>query len=167
MVERKHDQLSVFGIGKEESKEHWNSVMRQLLNLGYLSIKNWDYRSLGLTEKCHELLKGSKKVHLRKQIGTVAKKSKKPSASTSTSVKDSAATQHGRDDLFNALKGLRLGLAKEAKVPPYVIFSDKTLHEMCLLLPKNPSELLMVNGVGENKKEKYGDVFIKKIREFG
>ncbi len=163
VVERGHDRLSVYGIGKDESKEHWNSVMRQLLNLGFLSIKNWEYRSLGLTEKCHDLLKGGQKIHLRKQENTI---SKKPKKSTTTSTSKEQAANHGRDDLFQALKNLRMKLAKEAKVPPYVIFGDRTLHEMCLLLPKDLSEMLMVNGVGQAKQEKYGNQFLSVIREF-
>lgn len=166
LSDRGHDKLSVYGIGSHESKEHWNSVMRQLLNLGFLTIKNWDYRSLGLTESCHEILKGRKKIHLRKQEGTVAKKPKKTPHSSSSKDSKEASLQHGRNDLFQALKTLRLALAKEGKVPPYVVFADKTLHEMCLLLPKDSSELLMVNGVGQNKQEKYGAQFLKVIQSY-
>ena len=161
--ERGHDRLSVYGIGATESKEHWNSVLRQLLNLGYVAIRNWEYRSLGLTDRCHSLLKGGEKLHLRKQEGTATQKSKK---STSSSFSKEALANHGRTELFQALKALRFDLAKEGKVPPYVIFADRTLHEMCLLLPKNPSELLMVSGVGQMKQEKYGEAFLKKIKEF-
>ncbi len=159
--ERGHDKLSVYGIGEAQSKDHWNSVLRQLLNQGYLTIRNWEYRSIGLTERCHGLLKGGEKIHLRKQEGTASTKVQKKSSASSKE----ALANHGRTELFQALKALRFDLAKEAKVPPYVIFADKTLHEMCLLLPKDPSELLMVSGVGQMKQEKYGAVFLKKIQE--
>ena len=168
--DRKHDQLTVYGLGKEKPKEHWNSVLRQLLNLGYVMIKNWEYRSLGLTQKCQEILSGGKKLELRKQEFTLSKKDKRESrtlgkADASGSGRTIGDASHGRVDLFGALKELRYRLAKENNVPPYVIFSDKSLHEMCNLLPKDLSEFLMVSGVGQNKQEKYGEIFIKTIRE--
>ena len=58
ITERGHDKLSVYGIGSEKSKNHWNVVLRGLLNLKYVAIKNWEYRSLCLTPKSGELLKG-------------------------------------------------------------------------------------------------------------
>jgi ATP-dependent DNA helicase RecQ len=158
VTDRKHEQLSVFGIGKDLPKEHWNSVLRQLLNTGYIQIKNWEYRSLGLTSKCDEILKGGKKLQFRKQEINVAKKSKKETREVDST--------HGRNDLFAALKELRTTFAREQSVPPYVIFSDKSLNEMCTFLPRTPSEFLMVNGVGQSKQEKYGESFLKKINEF-
>jgi ATP-dependent DNA helicase RecQ len=158
VTDRRHDKLSVYGIGKEQSKEHWNSVLRQLLNTGYIAIKNWEYRSLGLTPKCDEILKGGKKLQFRKQEVAVAKKSKKESREVDAN--------HGRNDLFAALKALRAGLAREQSVPPYVIFGDKSLHEMCTFLPRTTDEFLMITGVGQSKQEKYGAQFLSKIKEF-
>ena len=73
---------------------------------------------------------------------------------------------HGRLDLFEDLRIVRRDLAEEKSVPPYVIFGYKTLHDMCQLLPRNYSEFLMVNGVGQSKCDNYGDVFIKTINEY-
>ena len=70
------------------------------------------------------------------------------------------------DDLFQELKLLRRELAEEKNVPPYVIFSDKSLHEMCRLFPVNESEFLQVNGVGEKKLIDYGEIFINKINSY-
>jgi ATP-dependent DNA helicase RecQ len=128
------------------------------LNTGYVAIKNWEYRSLGLTPKCDEILKGGKKLFFRKQEAQAAKKSKKESREVDVN--------HGRDDLFAALKALRANLAREQGVPPYVIFADKALHEMCTFLPRNADEFLMINGVGQSKHEKYGEKFLGKIKEF-
>jgi ATP-dependent DNA helicase RecQ len=69
--------------------------------------------------------------------------------------------------LFERLRQLRLAIAKEEAVPPYIIFSDKTLIDMCEKLPKNKPELLAVSGVGENKFRKYGQKFLDEIAEFG
>ena len=68
--------------------------------------------------------------------------------------------------MFEALRSTRKDLATEAGVPPYLIFNDKSLHDMCQLLPRNKDEFLMVNGVGANKCEKYGDEFLTTIRGF-
>jgi ATP-dependent DNA helicase RecQ len=161
VVERGHEKLSVYGIGKDQSKEHWNSVLRQLLNTGYIAVKNWEYRSLCLTPKCDEILKAGKKLQFRKRDTVLQKKSKKE-----TTVAREVNANHGRKDLFDALKTLRMKIAKEQSVPPYVIFSDKSLNEMCTFLPRNPDEFLMITGVGQNKQEKYGEAFLKAIGEF-
>ncbi len=164
ITDRAHDKLSVYGLGKEKPKEHWNSILRQLLNLEYIAIKNWEYRSLCLTAKSQDLLKGLTRLDLRKQEMKINQDAAQKAAKKDSQAKGQEA-HHGRTELFAALKELRYRLAKENQVPPYIVFSDKTLHEMCTFLPRTVSELLMINGVGQNKLEKYGDVFLKKIQE--
>ena len=167
IIDKGHDKLSVYGLGKDQPKEHWNTILRQLLNLNYVMIRNWEYRSLGLTEKCQEILKGGKKLFLRKQETALQKpeklaKKERKSAAGKTPIDP----QHDRHDLFALLKELRFKIAKDQQVPPYVVFSDRTLHEMCTLLPRDSSEFLLVNGVGQNKLEKYGTVFLDKIKTY-
>lgn len=159
MTERKHDELSVFGIGKDHPKEHWNIILRQLLNLNYIAIKSWEYRSLGLTSKALEILTGGKKLQLRKQEISFTKKTKKETLKTKES-------QHDRQDLFGALKSLRNSLAKDKGLPSYIVFNDKSLHDMCQLMPRSESEFLLVHGVGQNKLENYGPAFLKVIQDF-
>jgi ATP-dependent DNA helicase RecQ len=166
VVERGHEKLSVYGVGKEQSKEHWNSVLRQLLNTGYIAVKNWEYRSLCLTPKCNEILKEGKKLQFRKQEYVPAQKTKKENTKEKSAAREINAN-HGRPSVFEALKQLRLKLAREQSVPPYVIFSDKSLNDMCMLMPRNATEFLTVNGVGQNKLEKYGDLFLKAIKDAG
>ena len=69
------------------------------------------------------------------------------------------------DSLFEQLRQVRLRLAKEQHVPPYIVFSDKTLADMCRKLPKTKEEMLDVSGVGEKKYELYGETFLAAIRE--
>jgi len=69
-------------------------------------------------------------------------------------------------DLFEELRRLRLEIAREESLPPYIVFNDKTLIDMCVSLPKTPEELLGVSGVGENKLEKYGQRFLDAIASF-
>lgn len=158
VLQRKHDAISVHGIGSDISRNEWNRIIRQLLNLGYIQIKDWEYKNLSLTEKSRELLRSQAKFHIRKVIETATSitKSKKKAAIENT---------HGRDDLFEALRKLRKELAQEGGLPPYMIFSDKTLHDMCHLLPREKDDMLMVNGVGQNKFERFGEPFMQIIRE--
>lgn len=166
IAERNHHSLSVYGVGKDQSKEHWNSVLRQLLNLGYIQIKNWEYRSLGLAAKSEDILKGRIKLELRKQEESVARAKTKNKVDKKRVSSKTLESLHGEDGLFDALRTLRSKLAKENNVPPYIIFSDKSLHDMCAIKPRNDHEFLMVNGVGQTKLENYGDEFIEVIRQF-
>ena len=72
----------------------------------------------------------------------------------------------GDAELFERLRALRKRLADEQGIPPYVVFSDKTLHDMCARMPRNDDEFLMVNGVGERKLERYGSLFLDEIAAF-
>ncbi|PCJ51151.1 MAG: DNA helicase RecQ [Gammaproteobacteria bacterium] len=151
-----HDKLSVYGLGKDKSKNHWNIVLRQLLNMHYIFITNWDYGNLALTEKSREILKNQTTFHMRKFMAQASPKKRRSNAITST---------HGRDSLFESLRDLRFFIATEKKVPSFVIFSDKSLHDMCHLMPKNKAEFLMVNGVGESKCDNYSEDFLEVIAE--
>lgn len=158
VTEKNHHELSVFGIGKEQPKEHWNTILRQLLNLNYVAVKSWEYRSLCLTSKSLKILTGGEKLQLRKQEIVLTKKTKKE-------VSRSKEASHGRDDLFSALKDLRNRLAREKNLPSYIVFNDKSLHDMCQILPRNEEEFLLVHGVGQSKLDNYGDAFLKCIKD--
>ena len=158
IVERGHEKLSVYGIGIEKSRNHWNVVLRQLLNMKYIAVKNWEYRNLCLTPKSGEILRGEVSFMMRE-----IKEDKKVVAKKTIKTIDAS---HGRIDLFEKLRAIRRDLAEENNVAPYVIFGDKSLHDMCQLLPRNRSEFLMVNGVGASKCEKYGEMFLSAISDF-
>ncbi|MGZ3807219.1 MAG: RecQ family ATP-dependent DNA helicase, partial [Bacteriovorax sp.] len=163
VIERKHNNLSVYGIGKEQTKEHWSSLLRQLLNMNYIAIKNWEYRSLGLTNKAQDIFSGAAKLELRKQEFVPEKE--KTGRKDKKSTKDTAGL-HGRQGLFDSLKDLRNKIAKEKNIPSYIVFNDKSLHDMCALMPRDDSEFLMVHGVGQNKLENYGKAFLEIIRTY-
>ncbi|MFK8138394.1 MAG: DNA helicase RecQ [Bdellovibrionales bacterium] len=153
---QRHDELSVYNIGSHLSKKEWNSVFRQLLNKGYLFVKDYEYRSLGLTDTAKKVFKNEDKVELRKLRDLKSK----PNAKKKSSSSNSEIKAHGREDLFESLRAYRKEIASENSIPPYLVFSDKTLHDMCNLLPENKDAFLMVHGVGQSKLEKYGEGFL-------
>lgn len=161
VLERKHDELSVFGIGKDKPKEHWDIILRQLMNLNYVSIKDWEYRGLCLNQKSLSILTGGQKLELRTQKLVLSKSDKKGSS------KSAGDARHDRHELFDALRDLRNNLAREKKLPSYIVFNDKSLHDMCNLLPRNEEEFLMVHGVGQSKLDSYGEAFLRVINQHG
>ncbi|MDB9752187.1 DNA helicase RecQ, partial [Gammaproteobacteria bacterium] len=149
-----HDKISTFAIGKELTTTEWRSVFRQLIALGYTSIDMERHGALRLTEKCRPILRGEQRLDLRKQTqeeknirGTQQKTTVRPQDQL----------------LWEALRSLRLKLAEESGVPPYVIFHDSTLQEMVRKRPSSPDSMLRISGVGEQKNQRYGQQFLREI----
>lgn len=160
VLERSHDKISTYSLGKDKSKAFWNTLLRQLLSQGYIVIKNWEYRNLALTEKSKKILRAEVPFLMREHRERPS--SSKPKKRSSHDIE----SNHGREDLFESLRQMRSELAKENGIPPYMVFSDKSLHDMCQLMPRNRDEFMMVNGVGASKCDKYSEVFIKEISQF-
>jgi ATP-dependent DNA helicase RecQ len=154
VVRNRHDELSVFDIGKELSQQAWRSVIRQLVVRGNLRVDQERYGALVLTAESRSLLRGETRLGLREdpKAAAVAKKPKAPAA-VETLNEDSRA-------LFDELRELRKRIAAEQGVPPYVIFHDSTLIEMAETRPASPEAMLAIGGVGKAKLEKYGDEFL-------
>ena len=149
-----HQSLSTYGIGKALNDGQWRSVIRQLVVRGLLRVDVEGYGALQLTELCRPVLKGEQSLQLRKEDFSAVSDKK---ARTKTVVKP----EH--EALWDALRACRKALADERDVPPYVIFHDKTLHEMLEYRPMSRMELLTISGVGESKLDKYGAAFIEVI----
>ena len=149
-----HDKISTFGIGTEFTATQWRGIFRQLISMGYLDIDITRYGALRLTEKCRPILRGEKNLLLRKQQSspTLNKKEKKQ---TVVRPQDQA--------LWEALRQLRTDIAKQNGVPPYVIFHDATLLEMCRYRPADLSAMQRISGVGAQKLEHYGKQFLAVI----
>ena len=86
--------------------------------------------------------------------------------SSNTASDSSSLNAAKKSDLFEALRQLRLQIAREESVPPYIVFTDKTLINMCEKLPQTEAEMLNVSGVGQNKLQKYGQRFLQEIAVF-
>ncbi|MGH1486597.1 MAG: DNA helicase RecQ [Cellvibrionaceae bacterium] len=155
-----HQHLSTFGIGKDVHQQRWRSITRQLMVNGFIYSNNQHYGAITLTEKARPLLRGEFQLQLRedKTLEKVALRKKPRYSQAGVSEEDKA--------LWDALRNCRKTLADEHGVPPYVIFHDATLMEMMEYKPTRSHELLLLNGVGEKKMERYGDAFIEVIDGF-
>ncbi|OGI04809.1 MAG: ATP-dependent DNA helicase RecQ [Candidatus Melainabacteria bacterium GWF2_37_15] len=152
-----HNKISTFGIGKEFDKFQWKSIFRQIIASGLLNVDMEAFGALKLTAESNKILRGQEKIYLRNEtIKEKPSKSKKTETRKRTSFTDPTS-----EALFMKLRELRLSLAKEQNVPPYVIFHDTTLIDMIVVMPKTLWELGQISGVGKTKLDKYGKLFLE------
>jgi len=161
-----HAGLKTYGVGKHRDKNFWRSLMGEMLGRNLLALDNGPYPVLKATEKCLAVLQGEEKF----EILDVMRKESAEGVSKSSSIKTtkkSGSQQQASDEpeLFAKLRTLRKTLAQRQGVPPYMVFSDKTLHEMCSHKPTTLSALREISGVGDAKRDKYGFEFVQEIRE--
>ncbi|MCX8575407.1 MULTISPECIES: DNA helicase RecQ [unclassified Gilliamella] len=162
--ENGHDRLSVYGIGKEHSIDYWLHVIRQLIYHGYLVQNIAAYNTLQLTERARQILKGEIALSLAKPRLEIVKKSRLNRYARAINL--TTILSYEERILFGYLKKLRKDIADSEDVPPYIIFSDATLLEMVQTMPESKQQLLNITGVGKIKLEKYGNLFLDKIKEY-
>lgn len=156
------NENSFYGLFASVSVPRLRQVLNFLLLKEYLMLTNEEYSILRLTETSHDILENDEAVIMK-----MAKERESVKKAASKKTKKTAAGNLQPEDeaLFGHLRELRMQLAREAKVPPYIIFSDKSLIHMCMIKPKTKEEMLGVTGVGEYKYEKYGDQFLELIQK--
>ena len=149
-----------YGVLKDSSEAQLRLLTNQMLLDGYLYQTEEQYSVLRMgdisalkDENMHVIIR----LHEEKEPSF----RKKPSRKRNTDSFTSAGFE-----LFEQLRKLRLEIAREEGMPPYIIFSDKTLIDMCVKAPKNKSEMLNVSGVGANKFDKYGQRFLDEISNY-
>lgn len=152
--EHGHDHLKTFGVGRHHDKKFWQNLIDALIERECLIPSDDLYPHLRLSPKGVAVLRGEKSFSFMKP-------KEKPAAKAA-----SAAAGEYNPQLFERLRRVRRELARKENVPPYIIFSDKTLHEMCRLFPQTARELLKISGVGEKRYDKYGRAFLGEIRAF-
>lgn len=140
------NQLPTYGLMKDRTQKEVNQLIDYLTAERYLNPSDGQYPLLSVSATGVHVLLGQQTV-FRKEDQRVRK-------------------VLVNDGLFELLRELRMDLAQEASVPPYLIFSDSTLKEMCEKLPKNSIQFLQVKGVGQNKLDKYGEQFLAVIEKF-
>ncbi|HGM5491105.1 TPA: ATP-dependent DNA helicase RecQ [Serratia fonticola] len=151
-----HEKLPVYGIGRDQTTEHWTSVLRQLIHLGFITQNIAMHSALQLTEAARPVLRGE--VVLQLAVPRIQSLKVRSSAN-----QKSYGGNYDRK-LFAKLRKLRKSIADEENIPPYVVFNDATLLEMAEQMPIRASELLSVNGVGQRKLERFGAPFMAMIR---
>ncbi|WP_194916256.1 DNA helicase RecQ [Catenulispora rubra] len=155
-----HDQLSVFGIGAELSEGEWRGVVRQLLAQGMLMVEG-DYSTLALTPESGAVLRGDRKVLMRREP---AKAARPPKQSRTAAAAVEELSEEAKP-VFEKLRAWRGQSAKEQGVPAYVIFHDATLRQIAMQAPTSLQQLGTISGVGENKLAKYGQDILDTLGE--
>ncbi|MBR9982099.1 MAG: RecQ family ATP-dependent DNA helicase, partial [Desulfatitalea sp.] len=159
VLNRGHDRLSTHGIGMAYSPTQWRHLARQLLHQGFMT-QDMGHGGLRLTPKAWELFRGQCTFH-----GTLPADATLQTPSRGPATGDKPPPDHDAE-LFTRLRTKRKTLADAAGVPPFIIFSDKTLMDMAAWFPQSPEGLLQVNGVGTTKAQQYGEPFLETIREY-
>jgi ATP-dependent DNA helicase RecQ len=156
VLQRGHDQLSVFGILTADEQPLLKPLARALQARG--SLLPTEHGGLSLGGDARDILKGEASV----MIVVPPKREKKRRSGRGAA--DGGANPVG-DPLFDALRTLRRDLAQEAGVPPYVVFHDATLREMAAARPSSLAELGEIGGIGARKLEAYGEAFLSVLRQ--
>jgi ATP-dependent DNA helicase RecQ len=162
----KHDQLPVYGKGKDEPADHWSSVLRQALIFELLDKDIENIGVIKLNAKGAAFLQQPYSITLSKNH--VFEDVTESEENDGTLGQNGAATQGQAydDNLFQRLKQLRKDIAKRKNVPPYVVFQEPSLEEMATTYPTTKEEMAAINGVGMGKVIKFGAPFLKLIEEY-
>ncbi len=153
-----------YGVLKGRNEALIRNLISQLIEEGYLYQTEDRYSVLkmgNITPLKDETTRVMMRFYEEKEPERTNYNKEKPARKKSTDSLTSAGY-----DLFEELRRLRLEIAREESLPPYIVFNDKTLIDMCVSLPKTPKDLLGVSGVGENKLAKYGQRFLNAIASF-
>ena len=151
-------------------------LISQMIRMGYIIQTEGEYSVLKVGNIADLQTKNIKiivKKFKEKEKISASKKRKNPfekdsfsASKVGSSAGTTAANSSRNSALFETLRQLRLQIAKEESVPPYIVFTDKTLIDMCEKFPQNEDEMLNVSGVGQNKLKKYGQRFLQEISSF-
>ncbi|MEQ9639308.1 MAG: DNA helicase RecQ [Alphaproteobacteria bacterium] len=159
VIERNHDELATYGAAADWRKPALRSVIRQMVAGELLRLDIQGHGGLSLTRAGEALLNGEREFRYR------------PDASVPKREKTAAAPLAELDEadqgLLDRLKRLRLKLARERGVPAYVVFPDKTLHDMAAKRPRDLVAFAEVNGVGARKQAEFGELFLAEIAAAG
>ena len=150
-----HDKIKTYGSGKDRDKNHWQFIVDELLAQDAIKQEGNPYPVLKLTQKGSNILYG------KEQIAAIKREETKERG---------RAKRNGFEEydqaLFEKLRILRKRIADDEGVPPFVVFSDKTLHEMCRYYPAALPDMRRISGVGNVKLERYGDAFVQEIMRY-
>lgn len=157
VISRGLNKLSTYNIMNDSSESKLRDIINHLVSENYINIVGDKYPVAALGANASEVLCGKK---------TLSMKIKKEEEIKTSVEKESKKEFDINEDLLVRLKSLRFSLARQNNVPAFIIFSDAALKDMCRKMPQSREEFLEVSGVGQSKLDKYGEDFLKVIREF-
>ena len=168
--EKGYDKIKTFGAGRDIPSRHWQNYLLQMLNMGYIEIAYNENNHLKITELGAKVLYGKQNAELVviKEDEFSNKQYKKNTIGTSpVQIKKNAyGNMENEDSLFETLRLLRLKLAEQEAIPPYIVMSDSTLQSLCDKKPKTLEDLDDISGFSEYKKKKYGRDFVNAIKKY-
>ena len=153
-----HDRLKTYGIGKGRSKKYWRQLLDELLAQKVIDKSEGSFPTLFLLPKAVSILKNKESI----EIVRVVEKIKEKEHFKTFKVSGTPCDQ----ELFELLRVLRKEIAQEQGIPPYVVFSDRSLHDMSSICPRTADTMLTVTGVGEVKLERFGRQFLRLIERY-
>jgi ATP-dependent DNA helicase RecQ len=163
VTKRGHQQLSTFGLLKDAPVAEIRGYIEQISAEGFLRQTDDQYPVLTLTEAGVALLKNAS---VRPDLALARQRRVTKDRRPERARPDTEAWKDVDHDLFERLRGVRLRIARERGVPPYVIFHDTTLRELARLKPRRVEELQTVKGIGARKAEQLGEAFVDEIRSY-
>ena len=177
-IARNHyNELKTFGVGKDVSVRDWQAYMLQMLQMGFFEVAYNMHNQMKVTPLGWKVLKGEHQVSLaimeNEERAPRQQRVNRPSRGSSIPVvhaervifEDEMADVEDKK-LFEYLRKIRKNLADEQGYPPYIVLSDKSLHELTRMKPTTLQAFGLISGIGEFKIKKYGDTFIKAIKKY-
>ena len=177
-IARNHyNELKTFGVGKDVSVRDWQTYLLQMLQMGFFEVAYNMHNQMKVTPLGWKVLKGEHQVSLaimeNEERAPRQQRVNRPSRGSSIPVVHAERVifeeeMSGVEDkkLFEYLRKIRKNLADEQGYPPYIVLSDKSLHELTKMKPTTLQAFGLISGIGEFKIKKYGDTFIKAIKKY-
>ncbi len=171
VIKNGYDKIKTFGVGRDLPASLWRDYLLQMLHKGFIEIAYDDGKKLKITSSGNDILRGT----ATSTLCVVEKKDySKPSAKKKPrklqleipTFSDMEETQEEDKELFEVLRQLRLKIAHENKMPPYIVMSDKVLHLIATIRPRTVEKFGMITGIGQYKQEKYGKLFTDEINRY-
>jgi len=152
-----HDRIKTYGAGRHKDRRHWHFLVDELLAQELIDQEGSRYPVIKLTEQGLQVLRGTQGVH------GIKREERQPPEEREQVLRRTAETGTYDPLLFERLRALRKSLAQKQGVPPYIIFSDRTLREMAGRFPTTPEAMKRIHGVGDRKLDRYGEWFTGEV----
>ena len=177
-IARNHyNELKTFGVGKDVSVRDWQAYMLQMLQMGFFEVAYNMHNQMKVTPLGWKVLKGEHQVSLaimeneeraprQQRVNRPARGSSIPVVHAERVIFEEEMAGVEDKKLFEYLRKIRKNLADEQGYPPYIVLSDKSLHELTKMKPTTLQAFGLISGIGEFKIKKYGDTFIKAIKKY-